>query len=96
MQFEVVIYSYRQVYLLSAVRRRDNEPGPLSRFLWPIEPVSFNRGQAIIAYLQNNRMEALGHLEKVKNIIEKNEQSYGFFQAEKTLTNMVEEKIVSA
>ena len=33
MQFEVVIYSYRQVYLLSAVRRRDNEPGPLSRFL---------------------------------------------------------------
>lgn len=65
----------------------------LQQFLSPIEPVSYYRGEAILAYLRNNRTQALVHLEKVKKMIEKNEQRYGFFQAEKTLTNMVEEKM---
>ncbi|PRT15286.1 M50 family metallopeptidase [Bacillus wiedmannii] len=65
------------------------------QFLSPIEPVSFYRGQAIIACLQNDRQQALKNIEKVKKVIEKNEKRYGFFKVEKTLTNMVENKILS-
>ncbi|UOE58947.1 M50 family metallopeptidase [Priestia filamentosa] len=67
----------------------------LQQFLSPIEPVSFYRGQCIIAYLQNDISQASEYLQKVKKIIEKNEPIYGFFKVERTLTEMVEEKILS-
>ncbi|WP_010274604.1 site-2 protease family protein [Paenibacillus senegalensis] len=61
--------------------------------LTSIEPISFYRGRSIIAHLENDREAALKYLQKVKDITEENEALYGFFRAEKTLTNLVEEKI---
>ncbi len=62
-------------------------------FLTSIEPVSFYRGKAMVAYLQNDKDVALKHIKKVKKIIEQNEALYGFFKVEKTLTKLVEDKI---
>jgi hypothetical protein len=79
----------------------DNESNQLEKiihyqqFLSLIEPVSFYRGHAILAYLQDDMPQALKNIEKVKKVIEKYEEKHGFFKVEKTLTNMVEEKIVS-
>lgn len=61
--------------------------------LTSIEPISYYRGKSIIAHLENDRENALKYLQKVKDITEQNEALYGFFRAEKTLTNLVEEKI---
>ncbi|MDI2588792.1 M50 family metallopeptidase [Psychrobacillus sp. NEAU-3TGS] len=59
-----------------------------------IEPVSYYRGQAMIAYLEKDFEHALANLEKVYTLVDKNESLYGFFIAEKILTNLVKEKIV--
>ncbi len=66
----------------------------LQQFLSPIEPISFHRGQAMIACLKNDKQKALEHIQKVNKIIEESEHFYGFFKAEKTLTKLVEEKIL--
>ncbi|WP_342601096.1 M50 family metallopeptidase [Psychrobacillus sp. FSL H8-0483] len=62
------------------------------RLLSSLEPVSYFRGKAIIAYLENDKDSALENLKKVKKIIEENEALYGFFKAEKRLTELVEKK----
>ncbi|MDH5162436.1 M50 family metallopeptidase [Heyndrickxia oleronia] len=63
------------------------------QFLSRIEPLSFHRGEAMIAYLQDNKTKALELLHKVKTNVEHNESLYGFFKAEKTLTELIKEKI---
>ncbi|MFP7173885.1 zinc metalloprotease [Priestia filamentosa] len=67
----------------------------LQEWLSPIEPISFYRGQAMIAHLQDKDLQALKNIKKTKEIIEKNEKTYGFLRVEKMLTNMVEELILS-
>ncbi|WP_124052269.1 hypothetical protein [Priestia endophytica] len=85
---------------LSAFLMRDGEKQllkvrELQEWLSPIEPISFYRGQAMIAHLQNKNLQALKNIKKAKEIIEKNEKTYGFLRVEKVLTNMVEELILS-
>jgi hypothetical protein len=65
------------------------------QFLSSLEPVSFYRGKAIIASLQNDQQTAVEYINKVKEIIRENENVYGFYEAEKTLTNLVMEKMMS-
>ncbi|MHA7136814.1 site-2 protease family protein [Rossellomorea arthrocnemi] len=65
----------------------------LQNSLSNIEPVSYYRGKAIIAYLQNDHQEARSYLKKVNEIILNNQPLYGFYQAEKTLSNLVEAKM---
>ncbi len=67
----------------------------LQKSLSSIEPVSYYRGKAIIAHLKNNQEEKLKYLTKVKKVINENETLYGFYQAEKTLTKLVEDKMAS-
>lgn len=63
------------------------------QYLWG-EPVSFNRGNAMIAYLENDIPKALEYLHKAKKVIEAGEHRYGFFKSERTLTALIEKKIV--
>lgn len=67
----------------------------LQVFLTSVEPVSFYRGQAIINCLQQEQVQAIKNIQKVNKIITKNEHLYGFFQVEKKLTNLIEEKMYS-
>ncbi|MGF3104760.1 site-2 protease family protein [Rossellomorea sp. DUT-2] len=65
----------------------------LQNSLSNIEPVSYYRGKAIIAHLQNDHKRARIYLKKVNEIILNNQPLYGFYQAEKTLSNLVEAKM---
>jgi len=70
-----------------------NEIAQLQNSLSNIEPVSYYRGKAIIAHLQNDHQAAKSYLKKVNEIILNNQPLYGFYQAEKTLSNLVEAKM---
>ncbi|RBP02974.1 site-2 protease family protein [Rossellomorea aquimaris] len=65
----------------------------LQNSLSNIEPVSYYRGKAIIAHLQNHHQEARSYLKKANKIILNNQPLYGFYQAEKTLSDLVEAKM---
>lgn len=71
------------------------EVAQLQNSLSNIEPVSYYRGKAIIAHLNDNQEEAMKLLKKVYDIIKENQTLYGFYKAEKTLTDLVEEKMIS-
>lgn len=68
----------------------------LQRSLTKIEAVSYYRGKAIIAHLQNNEEKAYEKLQYVKKIIADNGALYGYFQAEAELTKMVENKMAQS
>lgn len=61
--------------------------------LSPMDSVNYYRGKAIIAYLQGDMKSAKKYLDKVKNIIEQFESLYGFYQAERKLTDLVKAKM---
>ncbi|MFS0862183.1 M50 family metallopeptidase [Fredinandcohnia sp. 179-A 10B2 NHS] len=58
-----------------------------------IEPFSFTRGKAMIAFLENDEPKANEYIDKVKKMISESEGMYGFFQAEKTLTSLLEKRM---
>ncbi|MEC1178798.1 hypothetical protein P9B03_09915 [Metasolibacillus meyeri] len=58
--------------------------------------MSFYRGQAIIYACQGNKAQAEKSIQKVEHYITKGESSYGFYQAERELTELVKEHIRQA
>lgn len=66
----------------------------LQQQLSRLEPVSYYRGLAIVAYLQGDQQAAIKNMDKVEEITQQYNELYGFFTAEKTLTKLVKEKII--
>ncbi|MFJ8063941.1 M50 family metallopeptidase [Psychrobacillus sp. NPDC096426] len=87
------IINMHQIELLLDDNYHTQDIVKLQKNLSIIEPVSYYRGQAMVAYLEKDLNQAIVHLEKVYAIIEENESLYGFFFVEKILTNLVKEKI---
>lgn len=65
----------------------------LQKLLSPMDAVNDSRVKAIIAYLQGDINSAKKHLYKVKNVIQQMESLYGFYKAERKLTELVEAKM---
>jgi hypothetical protein len=85
----------QQLSLFFMSESQDEKILHLQSLLSPTEPVSFYRGKAILSYIQNDFQMAHKHLDKVKKVIEQYENTFGFYKAEKIVTQLVEEKIMS-
>lgn len=65
----------------------------LQKLLSPVDPLSLNRGKAMIAYLKGDTSSAKNHLISVQEFCEENIGLYGFYHSEILLTKLVEEKM---
>ncbi len=61
----------------------------LQRHLSKMEPLSYYRGKAMICACQGKREKAIEYIQKMEQLIRKNEALYGMYEAEKELIKIV-------
>ena len=65
----------------------------LQNHLSPLEPFSYYRGQVIIDYLDGNLLASLENVNRIYSVIARSHAKLGFYQDEKKLTKLLEDKI---
>jgi hypothetical protein len=84
-----LITHIRQIDELFSEKPNIKKIKELHKSMTKMEPISYTRSEAILKYLQNEPEKALQLLEEVLGKCEKGIERYGFFEAERKLTQLV-------
>lgn len=93
---DVKLANFTQMHQLSLFFSGESELERIKKLqekLSPLETVSFERGKAIIAFLENNSSKAKKHIKKSDDVISKGINKFGFFYAEKKLNQLVKNEM---